>query len=595
MRLMTNFSAAVLAGSLACGSFAAPVLAQEAITWSQDEAELVAGFAALKNKTPESSLATETSVRALLSNIPDFISVDIGDIVEEDGGVIFKDISLTVAGEELPLGVSIEEFRAYGLDDAELTKLAAGETASVAERIDVRGVSLYGLEELAQMATDSYTEQLTQALEGLEGDENSDIVLDIDQPSPFTFNSYDFSIGQIVLDDLVWHAAPEGVDAGIVSLFGEEGPPEGKEAWALFAPVARFYRSFEASSFAYYDITAALDAIVEEDGTEQTMVVNFSIPMSATSGMSRGDIGLTVTQGMSYNLDMMVADDESGINIPMKMGGSLDLGLWQNVELSTLFSYLEKQEVPSSDLADLMSFGRGVIYGESSVIGGQEFYSVGKTSYDFSDWHWFIPEGIKIQSEDLSFNVGAYMGFIKDTMMSVPDVAEDPEADEVLAMFGSVETLLADNGLDVLNMDAAFDYAWNAETGEAAIGMDNLIEDVGAFKLGLGANTMPYEDTRTLLLQSLDETAENPISGEEFSQMFLTSMTLTDFEMMLDDDGGLEVRPGDRRREHRRAEAERHDPGHDGPDGRDRAGVPAARRPQRDLRRPRHRPRHDIV
>ncbi len=56
------------------------------------------------------------------------------------------------------------------------------------------------------------------------------------------------------------------------------------------------------------------------------------------------------------------------------------------------------------------------------------------------------------------------------------------------------------------------------------------------------------------------------------------------------DDGGVEVRPGDRRRQHRRAQAERHDPGeHDAP-RRDRRRVPPARRAQRHLRRPRHRP-----
>ena len=57
-----------------------------------------------------------------------------------------------------------------------------------------------------------------------------------------------------------------------------------------------------------------------------------------------------------------------------------------------------------------------------------------------------------------------------------------------------------------------------------------------------------------------------------------------------DDDGGVEVRPGDRRRQHRRAQAERHDAGEHDAARRDRRRVPAARRVQRHLRRPRHRP-----
>ena len=48
-----------------------------------------------------------------------------------------------------------------------------------------------------------------------------------------------------------------------------------------------------------------------------------------------------------------------------------------------------------------------------------------------------------------------------------------------------------------------------------------------------------------------------------------------------DDDGGVEVRPGDRRRQHGRAQAERHDAGDDDAARRDRRRVPAARRVQR--------------
>ena len=50
------------------------------------------------------------------------------------------------------------------------------------------------------------------------------------------------------------------------------------------------------------------------------------------------------------------------------------------------------------------------------------------------------------------------------------------------------------------------------------------------------------------------------------------------------DDGRVEVRPGDRRRQHRRPQAERHDACEHHARRRDRRRVPAARRAQRDLR-----------
>ena len=58
-----------------------------------------------------------------------------------------------------------------------------------------------------------------------------------------------------------------------------------------------------------------------------------------------------------------------------------------------------------------------------------------------------------------------------------------------------------------------------------------------------------------------------------------------------DDDGGLEDRPGDRRGQHRRPQAQRHHAGDDAAAGRAGRRHPAAGRAQRRLRRPGHRPR----
>ena len=58
-----------------------------------------------------------------------------------------------------------------------------------------------------------------------------------------------------------------------------------------------------------------------------------------------------------------------------------------------------------------------------------------------------------------------------------------------------------------------------------------------------------------------------------------------------DDDGRLEDRPGDRRGQHRRPQAQRHDAADDAAAGRAGRRHPAGRRVQRRLRRPGHRPR----
>ena len=533
MHLLKHISVAALAGSVIC----TPALAQEtpdvAPLWSADEAAIVTGFDELRLLSPRQSLSSETALRSLLSNLPDLIQVNYGEFIDAAGGVVATDVEFKL-GEELPLGVRIGELRVYGLEDSQLTALAAGETADIGSRIDARDISIFGLEEMMETATDLYMDQVETMVEDMTEEE-----LPEDAAMDFNIKAYDFSIGQLLIDGFTWHETPDEVDMKIASLFGEEGPPEGQEAWALFAPLARFYRNFEAASLAYYDTVAAIDMTSSAEGMEQDMKMDLRMPMVGMSGIDRGDTDQMVYRDMSYDIEGTV-DVEDGEAFPMNMSGSLDLFVWEDMKLAKLFGYLENQIVPPSDVKDLMSFGKFTGYGETLSIGDAEIYSVGKGSFDLSKWTWFIPEVVKFSAEDYRINVGGYLDFIQQTVASMPEMAEDPEFAEQVAMFEQVSSFLSENDLDVLDMDMAFNYDWDAETGESGLGLFHKMDGFGELKLGAGLGAVTYDEAVQSLAMDEDAGMAEFDPMDAFGEVFMQEFELTDFDLMIDDEGGLD-------------------------------------------------------
>lgn len=531
MHHFKTLATAALVGSM----ISAPALAQDvAPRWSVEEAEMATGFEALRIGAPSKNLASETALKTLLSNLPELIHVNYGGFAVEDDGSVATNVELTL-GEGMPMGLRIGELRVFGLADDQLSALEAGETAALGSRISLKNVELYGLETLAEQASEAYMDQVENMIEDL-AEEDIPEEAEVD----FKFNSYNFSIGEILIDGFVWHASPEEVDAGIASLFGAEGPPEGQEAWAVFAPLARFYRSMEASSVVYFDAKIAADTETLTDGVEQTMVMDVTIPMMGVSGIDRGDIGSLLYKDMTMAMDMSIVDDESGVVVPIQMGGKVDMVHWQDVKLSKLFGYLEKQEVPSTDVKDLMSLGKATAYGETISMGGKPFYSVGKGSFDMSSWEWFIPEVLSVTAEDYSINVGDYLTFIKDMAMSMPEVADDPDAAEGMEMFDSIATLLEDNGLSTVNMDFAFDYSWDGETGKTGLALSHDLDGFGAMNLAFALGAVTFDDAVVALTPDADAGMGEFDPGDAFGELLVQNASLEGFELMLDDNGGLD-------------------------------------------------------
>ena len=104
----------------------APAFAQGAESYASE----IAAFESMRSSSPSGALASETSVMALLSNIPAPFEVSVGSFFSEGGGDVAENVEITFSLEdEFTIGFRIEELRAYGLSDSQISALAANETA----------------------------------------------------------------------------------------------------------------------------------------------------------------------------------------------------------------------------------------------------------------------------------------------------------------------------------------------------------------------------------------------------------------------------------------------------------------------------------
>lgn len=526
-----KFKSIALATGLASASLTAPALAQETATMmSVEDVAAVALFEQTLSEVPAASLASATALGTLLEQFPALISIDVESYTNEAGGQVANNVEFTLAFGESPVGFRVGEMRVYGLDDSELVKLAANETADLG-RIDMRNVELFGIEQFMESATDAYMDAIEDAVEELDQETSAD--LDVD----FMINEYEVSIGHIVLDGLTWHATPSEVNDGIDLLLNGQELSEEQSVWAIFAPLARFQRSLEIDTAVYSDVIMLADMSFTDEGMEQYIVGEYGMPLVGMSGVSRGDTATTLYKDLAYDFQMTISDDEFGGTFPFEMSGSLDFMRWDGIEMADLFGYLETQTVPSTDITDLMSLGNLTAYGETVYFGDELFYSVDRVNMDLSNFYWFVPEAISYDVDGLTYDIASYLTSIESMMMSMPEVAEDPDAAMVSDMFQQVAVVLADNGVDTLHMDLDFGLSWDAETGATALSFEHIMDGFGELSLGF-AGSMPNFDQFAYAIEA-DE--ESGMAGDDaFDKIMEESLSLSSFEFNIDDDGGLD-------------------------------------------------------
>ena len=78
MQLKSLSAGLALMGASVATTFAAPSALAQNDAWGYELQGQVASYQALRSETPSGSLAGQTSVQALLSNLPDMLQVSYG-------------------------------------------------------------------------------------------------------------------------------------------------------------------------------------------------------------------------------------------------------------------------------------------------------------------------------------------------------------------------------------------------------------------------------------------------------------------------------------------------------------------------------------
>ena len=542
MQLKSLSAGLALMGASVATTIGAPVAAAQDESWGYELSGQIANYQALRTEAPRDSLASAASVEALLSNLPDMLEVSFGGFTSENGGDVATDVSISFnLTEDVGIGFRIGELRVYGLSDSDVASLAANETASLGSRIDLREVSLYGVESLVE----SIAGEMSSGATGLLPDEVTD---GAEMETDFTVDSYTFSYDQIILDGLVWHATPDDVNEGIDTLFSSLDGQEQADAWPLFAPLARFYRSIEVDNYALYDMDLAMVMGVQDEELTQNISFSMTAPLAGATGIDRGDFEFGLTQGMVFDMSIDMVAEEFPQGLQFTSGGTVGLSTMTDMHLGELFGYLERQEIPDVSVTDLMSLGQFESFDSVSTLNGMTISTVERSLFDLSEWNWFVPETIAFEGQGITYNLGGYMDFLTSFIGSMPEVADDPESEEVFAMLGSVRQALTDLDMDVLDMDMAGRLSWDADTGMTSFDYSNEMAGFGTLNTGFGAYLPSYQE----FVVAIEDAGKGDVGSDKdgmvasdpiddaIEELMEAELALTSFDFEISDDGGLD-------------------------------------------------------
>ena len=291
----------------------------------------------------------------------------------------------------------------------------------------------------------------------------------------------------------------------------------------------------------------SIDMDIDDGETDQNIAMDMVIALSAGSDIDRGDFGFALSEGTSYDLSMSIAAEELSQPIQFASGGSVGLSTMSGMNLGVLMGYLERQEVPDAGVQELMSFGQFESFDSVSTLNGVTISTVGRTLVDLSEWNWFVPERIAFEGQDISYNLGGYLDFMTNFMADMPEVAEDPEASEVFAMFGSVREALVDLDMDVINMDMGMSLDWDADTGMTGFDFATDADGFGTLNVGFAGYMPSYSEFVTAYEDAgkgADDSDKDGMSEDPFDaaleELMASEMALTDFDFEIADDGGMD-------------------------------------------------------
>jgi len=472
-------------------------------------------FEDLASKSPNGASATTDDYEAFAAAVSDIISVSYGSI----DGEVARNVILTLPNND-KVGARIDELRLWGVDASALHDPQEG-GARAADRIDLRGISWFGFDNLTNETIEVYTDTITESVKDI-ADEESSIELDLDMSF------------RMIVDGLTIYA-PEAASAR--EAVADEEVDSTTQLMVLLQNYARWTRMVSIDAAAFYDMTA--DVAYTQMG--QTSAMSFTAPVSGYKGLHRGDLEVMFVKDTSFDMkfDMPASEfaDEGdevatdAIPITIAMSGGVDVYSITDLNLAKIMSYLARGEIPPMSETDLLSFGQWRVLGERYEMNGKPFYSVKETVADLSNFHWLIPTDVRIKSDDIIYDIDGFMNWMTEIMATQPDA----ESAEVKVMMEKSMAILKNNDMSSVAFDMDLSGNWDPAEGEVASQFFLNFKDFGRLTYSGKGVITDY-----VSLKGLAPREGEAVDGEVLAASFIENSTFNKFSLIFTDDGGIE-------------------------------------------------------
>ncbi len=498
------------------------------------DAKSVEGFVTkLAGETFKGKSTTQADLAAVQAALPAEVALTWGNLTFDGAAnaTVLTDVKLTP--KDMPqVGIAVQELRLFDFDadfaKARLTGQRLAETASLASRIDAKGVSMFGMaammNQMVGVAPVSPTDVVIPDGDDDFGPTEPAFDFDADDMNP-VFDKYDFTFSRVILNDIVLRAvetpaAPAAAAAAQPDPYGID-----PEAEKMFRTYITVLRSIGVDTFAAYDMKA--DFAMTQMG--QQIGASFIAKSMGTRGWRGGDFDASYIRDMAYNFSM----SEGSIAPAMNASYSVAYLGMEDLMFDKLYGYMAQGVVPPRTETKLWSLGKYTFEDQKLNVGGKDIMTIGQSDLDARDFHWFIPTKITTSAKNATFDVAAIMELGEAATAALPvdpDYPAPPAPD-----FAAIRAALAKNGLDKPNLNFNFGYNWNETSGDTkidfAFGGDKLMQV-----------TTKYEGAFPSFKAVSDLIPDDPTQTNEaaIAQVFDASSKLKLVDINVTDAGGLE-------------------------------------------------------
>jgi len=408
-------------------------------------------------------------VDAFFGALPDALTVTYADAAfnPEFGAMVVSDLAFSFAGPDGP-GLHVDRATIWSADTEAMERVLSGAgdlqaMAPLFERIALDGVRSQGMQWEAGSESVSFSmarlviDGLSARSFALAPKERDAEGLGILRTAAAVMNS--FAYDGAVYTDLLLQIADS--DANNVILEVEEG----------------FARGYRAGAVDYQS-TRLLNLLIQ--GRKGGPLVEVAARKKDADAAPSKALAKILNKPSNEEINGFIRKP-AALLASAAAGGVKEYAIGfmdvRGADLSGALSWLAKWELPPITETNLMDFGSQTMTGYSESWNGRAVQTIDSAAIR-ADFYWLVPSNYQVAYSGFSQDIA---GMIAEAQNELPPGA----ATETSPQFAKVQSALSSLGVDRLAGDMAISWAWNGETGAAALAGASDLTDVMASALNL--------------------------------------------------------------------------------------------------------------